>query len=287
MTARRIAKTVIIGTGLIGGSFAAAGRRRGLLDRVVGVGRRRANLETARAAGLIDEISHDPAAAVEGADLIVLAAPVDSCLDLLGEIAPALGESTIVTDVGSVKAPLCRRARELGVARRFVGAHPMAGGVSSGAALADADLFVDCVVVLTPTPENAAAAVSTVADLWRALGARVLEIEPERHDAVVAVSSHLPQMVASCLSATAGEDPCAAQVAELAGAGFRDTTRIAASDTAMWLAIANLNRPAIVAAMEAFSQHWRDLTRAVREADGEAIAELFERGRAFKKKTDG
>ncbi|RMF23189.1 MAG: prephenate dehydrogenase/arogenate dehydrogenase family protein [Deltaproteobacteria bacterium] len=282
-----IERTVVIGTGLIGGSLAAAGRRAGVLRRVVGVGRGRTNLEQALAAGLVDEIGHDPVAAVAGADLVVLGAPVDSCLDLLVRIAPRPSEAAAGTDVGSVKAPLCRRAEGLGIGDRFVGGHPMAGGVGTGAALADAELFRGKVAVVTPTRESARDAVDLVRGLWGATGAEVLEMEPELHDRIVAASSHLPQMVAYCLAATVGAEPLADEVVRLAGAGIKDTTRLAASDADMWAAIAKLNREALADRMDAFAREWGAWCEAVRGGDEKDLRARIGRANKFKRRLNG
>ena len=282
-----IERTVVIGTGLIGGSLAAAGRRAGVLRTVVGVGRGRANLETALAAGLVDEIEHDPVAAVAGADLVVLAAPADSCIDLLERIVPALPSEVVVTDVGSVKAPVCRRAEALGVGERFVGGHPMAGGVATGAALADAELFRGRVAVVTPTAESSRSAVDLIHGLWTAVGAEVLEMPAELHDRIVAASSHLPQMVAYCLAAAVGAEPLADEIVRLAGAGIRDTTRLAASDADMWTAIAKLNREALAERMDAFAREWGAWCEAVRGGDEAELRARIERANRFKKRLNG
>jgi prephenate dehydrogenase len=161
-------KTVIAGVGLIGGSLAAAGKRSGALGRVVGVGRSRENLALAERAGIIDEGTADLEQALDGADLVVLAAPVDTCVDLLKRVAAA-APTPVVTDVASVKTPLVEAATRTGTESRFVGGHPIAGGTSTGAGSADADLFRDRVVVLTPTSATGSAAVDLVTKLWRAV----------------------------------------------------------------------------------------------------------------------
>ncbi len=279
-----IARTTIIGTGLIGGSLAAAGRKAGALRRVVGVGRGRPNLETALAAGLVDEIEQDPVAAVGQADLVVLAAPVNACVEILERIAGALPPDAIVTDVGSVKAPLCRRAEQLGLAERFVGGHPMAGGVGTGAALADAELFRERVVVITPTRATRREAIDLVEGLWAAVGARIVEMDAERHDFLVAASSHLPQMVVYALAAALCDDPDAEEIAELSGSGMRDTTRLALSDADMWAAIAALNRPALVARMEQFQRTWQLLQDAVAAGDEQRLRSLIRAAQHFKRR---
>jgi len=280
-------RTVIVGTGLIGGSLAASGRRAGALEHVVGVGRGRDNLDHARAAGLVDETSTDLAGSLDGADLVVLAAPVDACCELLETVATHTGERCVVTDVGSVKVPLVERATALGIASRFVAAHPMAGGVDTGAAAARADLFDERVVVLTPNPATAAEAVGLVRRLWEACGARVVEMDAAAHDAAVAVTSHLPQMLAFCLSAAAGRDAARGEhLEELVGAGFKDTARLARSDAAMWAAIARLNGGSILAAMDRFSAVWQELRAAIEAGDEQALRVVMSEAAAFKSRVD-
>lgn len=278
-----IRKTVILGVGLIGGSLAAAGRHAGRLDRVVGVGRSRANLDAALRAGLIDEAVTDPVAAVSDADLVVLATPVNTCVELLSLVAGAAPQTCVLTDVGSVKAPIVAAAVRLGVARRFVGAHPMAGGTSTGAGAADKDLFRGRTVVITPTPDVEAGARELVVSLWQAAGASVLELEPDLHDQAVAMSSHLPQLLASSLAALAAGDPLHELVARLTGGGFRDTTRIAMSDAAMWVAIAEANRDHLVAAMDLFADLWSRVRDAVASGDERALGALMVEAAAFRR----
>lgn len=278
-----IGKTVIVGVGLIGGSLAAAGRGTGRLGKVVGVGRSRANLETALHAHIIDEAASDPIAAVRDADLVVLAVPVDTSVELLRQIAAAVPTSCVLTDVGSVKVPIVEAAVELGVARRFVGAHPMAGGTSTGAAAADKDLFRGRTVVVTPTPDLDVTARELVCSLWQAVGADVLELEPELHDEAVAMSSHLPQMIASSLAALAAADPLHELIGRLTGRGFRDTTRIAMSDAAMWVAIARANRNYLVGAMDAFADLFSRVRDAVANGDEQALSALMHEAAAFRR----
>jgi prephenate dehydrogenase len=274
----------ILGTGLIGASLAAAGRRAGALGRVVGVGRTRANLEAALASGCVDAISSDPADAIAGADLVVIAAPVDTSLDLLDLVADHARPGCVVTDVGSVKAPICERAVARGLDARFVGAHPMAGGTETGAAAADADLYRGRVVVLTPGAGTEAGAVSRIHDLWVAVGARVIELDARIHDRVVALSSHLPQMAAFALCATAERSADQALLIELSGNGFRDTTRLARSDHEMWSSIADLNRDALLEAMDRFSSLWAELRGAIARSDGAGVRRIMEQARVYKGK---
>lgn len=277
-------RAVVLGTGLIGASLAAAGRRAGVIGCAVGVGRGRGNLEAALRSGFVDEISQEPETSLADADLTIIAAPVDTSLDLLDAVARHAPNECIVTDVGSVKQPICERATALGLAARFVGGHPMAGSAASGAAAADAELFRGRVVVLTPTSATDPAAMRRVRTLWDAVGADVVDLDPALHDRIVATSSHLPQMVAFALCATAGRSADDALLRRLTGSGFRDTTRLALSDHDMWAAIADLNRDALLEAMDAFSALWRELRDAVDRRDSESLHAVMELARRYKER---
>jgi prephenate dehydrogenase len=267
--------TVICGVGLIGGSLAAAGRRAGALGRVVGVGRSRANLDVALERGLVDEVTTDAAAAMREADLVVLAAPVEASIGLLGTAADATSPDCVVTDVCSVKLPLCERAAQLGIEERFVGAHPMAGSHRSGAAGADPDLYRDRVTVVVESVGTREDARALVSALWRAVGSSVLEIGAAAHDRVTAITSHLPQMVAFALAAAVGRSPEQDLVRTLTGSGLRDTTRLAASEHAMWTSIARANQASLVAALGSFSAVWTELTAAVAAGDEGAMLRVM------------
>jgi prephenate dehydrogenase len=279
-------KTVIAGFGLIGASLAAAGKRAGVLGRVVGVGRSAANLDVARSAGLADETTHDLAAALADADLLVLAAPADACVRLLEQAVPSAPEACILTDVASVKAPLCAAAERLGVDARFVGGHPIAGGTATGASAADPNLFRGRTVVLTPSAQALPNARALVAGMWRAVGAEIVELDASVHDRVLATTSHLPQMVASALCAVAAAHGDRELVERFAGPGFRDTTRIAASDAAMWSAIARLNRDRLLEAMDAFGEVWANLRDGVAAGDEASIRATIERGAELRRRID-
>jgi len=276
----RFDKTVIVGTGLIGGSVAIAGKRAGSLGQVVGVGRSRANLDAALQAGIVDSITQDLRSALVAADLVVLAAPVDACLGLLSEVAAAAPAQALITDVGSVKQPICRVAVELGLQRRFVGVHPMAGGTSSGAQHASAELFADALVVVTPESADDAC-VARVVDLWHSVGARTLTLDADSHDRNVALVSHLTQMLAFALPATAAASADPELAAQLAAAGFRDTARLATSDAAMWQAIAALNRDQLVLAMDGFSEVWLRLRAAVAKGDAAEMGAVISAAAEF------
>lgn len=279
---RRLA---ILGLGLIGGSFAAALKQRGTVQEVVGWGRREASLRHGRELGVIDDYSLDLAAAVAGADLVVIATPTRTTECVLADLAPILLQPaqahTLVTDVASVKGNVVAAAtRVLGKALpRFVPGHPIAGSEQSGVGAARADLFVDHRVILTPTAETAPAATRRVEELWRHVGAEVIEMSVSEHDAVLAATSHLPHLLAYSLVASLAASPRGEAIFRYAAGGFRDFTRIASSDPTMWHDIALANREALLAALDEFNVHLDGLRAAVDRADSAQIMSVFERAK--------
>jgi len=233
----------IVGTGLIGGSIGLAARRAGV--EVVGFDPDPETLAAAVTTGAIDRAAEGLGGAAEGADLVVLAAPVDVTPRLCEELSGSVGEGTVVTDVGSAKQTVVAQ----GVATfgaRFVGGHPMAGSERHGIHAATADLFEDAAWILTPTEEVSHAAYSTVSDLVFAIGARPVALSPAAHDALVARLSHVPQLAASAIVDVAAAAGDREALLGLAGAGFRDVTRIAASNPGLWVAILRSNTTAVL-----------------------------------------
>lgn len=238
-----IRQITVIGTGLIGGSFALAVREAGFHGRVVGCDREPV-LAQARQRHIIDDSFADPADAARGSDVILLATPVGSIIDLIERIGPTVPPGSLLTDVGSTKLEIAARARAVfgqEAGRRFLPGHPMAGKEQGGIEHADAELFRGAVWITTPLGETASAAAAFL-EMVASCGARVLSLEPERHDRLCAWLSHLPQMVSTALAASLAEefggDP---QALELAGPALRDMTRTAASPYAMWRDIALTN----------------------------------------------
>ncbi len=274
---------VVVGAGLLGASLAGAGKARGLFERVTGVGRSQGNLETAKSRGFLDAATSDLAAACADADLVVLATPVRTALEQLAEVAAAVSASCVITDVGSVKGPIVAEARRLGLAGRFLGAHPLAGKAESGAGAADIELFRGARVVLTPCHVTSARLRERMRSLWLDLDAHVLEMSAAEHDEALATSSHLPQMVAYVLSAAADAAPARERIVELAASGFRDTTRLAASDPDMWTDIAGLNRVALLSAIDDFAVLWTKLRQAVDRSDEVALRSLIDAARRLRK----
>jgi prephenate dehydrogenase len=271
-------RIAILGTGLIGASVAAALRRRHLASRIVGYDLDSEVCARALGLGLFDAAAASPAQAVREADLIVLATPVGSMPELLAELAAELGSSTIVTDVGSTKADVLAAARRaLGTAfARFVGAHPIAGCEQSGPDGADPDLFEGCTVVITDAGETRPDALARIEQLWHACGARVVRMDAAEHDRMLAAVSHLPHVLAFALVAQIAGQPDAQRKLSLAGSGFRDFTRIAASSPRMWRDIALANRDAVGAELRGFVAALQRIEQALAEGDAPWLQQLFE-----------
>ena len=273
----------IIGVGLIGGSLARAAKAGGSVSRVVGFGRGASNLQDALRLQVIDEIAVSAAAAVKDADIVVVAIPVAATEAVLRSIAPALKPDAVVSDVGSVKqAVMAAAGRALGAhCARFVPAHPIAGTEASGAAASRADLFRDKRVIFTPDADTDTAALERVAALWRKAGAEVLTMDAAQHDRVFARTSHLPHLLAyqlvDLLSHTYEPVLPAAtpSVFDFAASGFRDFTRIASSDPAMWRDICLHNRDAILNALDHYRTGLEELRAAIARGDGEHLFKLF------------
>src|SRR6059036_228471 len=271
------ARLTIAGVGLVGGSLAAAARAAGLAGEVVGFGRTEANLRLALERGLADRVTRDPAAAVAGADAIVLAAPVGACAALAAAFRPHARAGALLTDVGSVKQTLVAEleAAWAGVGP-VVGAHPIAGSEASGAGAARADLFRGRRCILTPTPATDRAALARVRALWEGVGAVVEEMPAALHDEILARVSHLPHLAAYALVAAFGETRVAGRrVLDYAGSGYRDTTRIAASRPELWRDIALANRAALRGALVEFRAALDRLEGLVVAGDGDALEAAF------------
>jgi prephenate dehydrogenase len=273
-----IQRLAIVGTGLIGGSLAAALKQAGAVDEVIGLGRRRETLEKARALGLIDLIAGTPAQ-IAGADVIILATPVAQMEAVLAEIAPHLSKQTIVTDAGSTKADVIAAARKTLGANfsRFVAGHPIAGAESNGPQAARADLFQDRNVVLCPLGETDPAAVQLVSALWQSAGAQVAHMDAERHDRIFAAVSHLPHLAAFALVDDLAGRPESDEFFRFAASGFRDFTRIAGSSPEMWRDIALANREALLAELSAYMNKLGEIATALEKGDADALEKIFTR----------
>ncbi len=281
-----INKLVILGVGLIGGSFALALREAGLVREIVGVGRSAENLSAALGTYVIDRATNDAAEAVQGADLVLLAVPVGEIDAMLGRIAPALDAGTVITDVGSTKQNVLDAARaRLGAAfPRFVPGHPIAGAEQSGVKAARGDLFRDRRVVLTPVAETDPAARAMVTRLWQACGAQVSEMSAAEHDAVFAAVSHLPHVLAFALVDYIAAQPNAGQLFGFAASGFRDFTRIAGSAPEMWRDICLANQEALLERIRGYEAELARIKALIAAGDGDGLAASFRRAREARQK---
>lgn len=279
-----IAQITIIGTGLIGGSFALALKRRGLPIRIIGCDREPV-LAHAKTAGAIDEGVADPIQAARGSQIVLLATPVGAILDLIERIGPMLSENTLLTDVGSTKSEVAVRAQTVfgrNAARRFLPGHPMAGKERSGIEEADADLFENAVWLVTPLPgQNVEAGLSgEFLGVVRGIGARVVSLDLARHDRLCAWISHLPQMLSTALAASVldelGEDP---ELLAIGGRALREMTRIASSPYSMWRDVALTNTKNIEEALAKLEQRLAHIRENLRTPELKAE---FERGNRFR-----
>ena len=270
-------KLALIGVGLIGGSFALASRAAGRFDRIVAFDSSPEALQRGLALRVIDEASPSAAHAVIDANVVMIATPVGSTQTALRDIAPHLTSSALVTDVGSVKGSVIEGAREvLGAAfSRFVPGHPIAGREHSGVEFADAALFRDKVFVSVPATQTDADALLTVETLWRAIGCRIERMTAEEHDSVFAAVSHLPHLLSFALIAQIAADLDVKRKFALAGTGFRDFTRIAASSPDLWSDVCIANRAAIGDELRQHRSILAELQQAIDEGDREALQSVF------------
>jgi prephenate dehydrogenase len=277
----KLGKLVVVGVGLIGGSFALALKAAAAVGRVVGVGRGEANLRRALELGVIDAIGALDRATVAEADLVLVAAPVGQAGPVFAALAPLLGPGTVVTDAGSTKQDVVAAARrELGAALpRFVPGHPIAGTEKSGAEAALAGLFRGRKVVLTPLAETDRSAVDRVRAAWESCGARVLELEPAEHDAVLASVSHLPHVLAYALVHQVARHPRAEQLFAFAAGGFRDFTRIASSHPRMWSDICLANREELLKELDRYGGELARIRALLERGDAKMLEALFAHAR--------
>jgi len=276
-----INKLVIIGVGLIGGSFGLALREGGLVREIAGVGRSLENLSAALGTYVIDSAGQDAAQAVPGADLVLLAVPVGQMAAVMQAIAPHLDANTVISDVGSTKQEVVALARQHLTAHfsRFVPGHPIAGSEFSGVKAARGDLFRERNVVLTPLSETDPAATALLTDLWQRCGATVSAMTPQQHDALFAAVSHLPHVLAFALVDYIASQSNAEQLFDFAASGFRDYTRIAGSSPEMWRDICLANRDALLQQIGGYEQELARIKALIEASDGAGLAQLFGRAR--------
>ncbi|HEY0442460.1 MAG TPA: prephenate/arogenate dehydrogenase family protein [Xanthobacteraceae bacterium] len=286
MTEPLFDRLALIGVGLIGSSIARAARARGLVRTIVATARSEATRRRVYELGLADEVIDSNARAAEGADLVIVCIPVGQCGAVAQEIGPHLKSGAVVSDVGSVKASVLRdMGPHLPAGVHFVPAHPVAGTENSGPDAGFAELFVNRWCILTPPPDADAAAVERLAAFWRALGANVETMTAEHHDLVLAITSHLPHLIAYTIVGTADElgEVTESEVLKFSAGGFRDFTRIAASDPTMWRDVFLTNKEAVLEMLGTFNEDLSKLTRAIRRGDGDALFEHFARTRVIRR----
>lgn len=279
-------RVALIGLGLIAGSMSLAMREAGLAAHVTGYARSAETRATAREIGLVDEVTETLAEAVRGADLVVLAVPVGVMGDIAAEIAPHLAAGAILTDVGSVKqAVIDAVAPHVPAGVHFIPGHPLAGTEHSGPRSGFASLFLNRWWLLTPLPDNDPAAVERLSALVRAMGANVDVMEPAHHDLVLAVTSHVPHLIAYTMVGVADHlrRVTESEVIRYSAAGFRDFTRIAASDPTMWRDVFLHNREATLDILGRFAEELFVLQRAIRMGDGEHLHKYFTGTRAIRR----
>ena len=282
----RFSRVALIGLGLINSSLARVLREKSPETEIVGCARSQATLDTSVALGFVDRVTLDPAEAVAGCDLVVLGTPVGTFAPLAAQIGPHLAAGAILTDVGSVKgAVISALAPHVPAGIHLVPGHPVAGTEHSGPEAGFAELFEGRWCILTPPPDADARAVERVAALWRTAGMTVELMDVEHHDAVLAITSHLPHLIAYNIVGTVTdlEEETRQEVFKYAAAGFRDFTRIASSDPVMWRDIFLNNRGAVLEMLGRFTEDLSALQRAVRRGDGDYLETLFTRTRAIRR----
>ncbi|MEE8359579.1 MAG: prephenate dehydrogenase [Candidatus Omnitrophota bacterium] len=268
---RKIDKIAIIGVGLIGGSIGLAVKSKRLACKVVGIGHRQSSINSALKCGAIDIGTLNPKEGVKDADIVILATPILSMVNMVKRIAPFLKEGAILTDVGSTKEALTRQIEKaLPKSVGFVGGHPMAGSEKRGVDQAKKDLFRDSLCILTNTRSTNKGFLNTIKCFWKEIGADVVVLSARKHDRIVSQISHLPHMVV--FSILAGID---SESLKFASSGFCDTTRIAASDPKIWRDIAVTNKDEILRSIRAFKKNLSTLDRAINRTDSAALLRIF------------
>ena len=287
MTKPPFERLALVGVGLIGSSIARAARAQKLVRSIVATARSAATRRRVMELGIADQVVDSNAAAVEGADLVIVCIPVGQCGAVAREIAPHLKEGVIVSDVGSVKEQVARdMAPHLPRGVHFVPAHPVAGTEYSGPDAGFAELFIGRWCILTPPEDADAAAVESLLAFWRGLGAKVATMSAAHHDLVLAITSHVPHLIAYNIVGTADDLSAVtrSEVLQYSAGGFRDFTRIAASDPTMWRDIFLANKAGVLEMLGRFNRDLAGLTRAIEEADGDTLFDLFTRTREIRRR---
>ena len=279
-------RVALIGLGLIGSSLAHVMRREGLAGHIAGATRREDTLNRARQIGLCDSYHLDAAEAARGADLVFLNVPVGAMGLVAAAIAPALEGGAILTDVGSVKQAVIRDvAPHVPKGVHFIPGHPIAGTEQSGPEAGFAELFENRWCILTPRPDTDQAVLERLAAFWRACGSEVDLMDPAHHDLVLGITSHLPHLIAYNIVATAYdlEEVTESEVIKYSAGGFRDFTRLAASDPVMWRDVFLNNREAVLEILGRFSEDLSALQKAIRNGNGETLYRLFRHSRRIRR----
>jgi prephenate dehydrogenase len=274
-------KVTVAGVGLLGGSLALALKRSGLASKVGGLVRRTESVAECEQLAVVDHATRNPLRAAEHADLIVLCTPLATMESLVTSMLPAIRPGTVVTDVGSVKAPVVQTLEPLlaSAGAHFVGSHPMAGNEKTGPSAARPDLFQDAVCVITPTPKTSSTALRVVQDLWQAIGGKPMRLRPEIHDELVSRASHLPHVVATELANYVLSPVHHKEQQLICATGFRDTTRIASGSPKVWRDIALANRHNLTRVLDVFIEGLQEVRHALDTDDSQTLLDFFEQGR--------
>ena len=286
MTEVKFKRLALIGIGLIGSSIARAARKQGLSEEIVCAARTADSRRIAKELGVVDAAYESPVEAVKGADLVVLCTPVGTYAAIAEQIAPHLEQGAIVTDVGSVKGAVVKAiGPHIPEGVDFIPGHPVAGTEKSGPAAGFAELFINRWCILTPCDQASEAAVEKLGAFWAAMGSKVETMDPAHHDLVLAITSHIPHLIAYNIVGTADdlEDVTQSEVIKYSAGGFRDFTRIAASDPTMWRDVFLHNKEAVLEMLGRFTEDLAQLQRAIRWEDGETLFKIFSRTRAIRR----
>lgn len=269
----------IVGVGLLGGSVALALGERSLAKTIVGIGRDTAKLQTLVDKGMLHRATIDLAEGVAESDLVVVCTPVSTVGPTVLQAMRSAPQTCLITDVGSTKAKIVEQITGAGgqAANRFVGSHPLAGNHRAGAEFAQANLFEDRTVVVTPSDSTDAGATARIVDFWKAVGAHVVQLDPDEHDAALAMTSHLPHLLASALAAATPDG-----ILALAATGWADTTRVAAGDPDLWRQIFLANRTQVLTALHQFDQHLDSIRDAIEAQDGPELERLLAEGKRIR-----
>ena len=279
-------RIALIGLGLIAGSIAHASRRAGLVGEIVGTARSAETRDVAREIGLVDRVTDTAAGAVQDADLVILCVPVGAMGAVMAEIAPHLKHGAVVTDVGSVKRAVFEAVMpHLPEGVSFIGGHPMAGTEHSGPRSGFAELFDNRWCLIVPPEDAAPEAVQRLIGFWEGLGSKCAQMEMDHHDLVCAVVSHTPHLIAYTMVGVADDlaRVTESEVVNFSAAGFRDFTRIAASDPTMWRDVFLTNKDATLEILGRFTEELFALQRAIRRGDGDHLHAYFTRTRAIRR----